>query len=469
MHTDRYFTRLAAAGALALMLVPLGACESTRNQLLQADTPDIINPSTVTSPEAADALRVGALARVRATTAGGEGAWLLGTLLTDEWRSSDTFSQRNETDQRTIQESNGNTQGMYTALHQVRNSAREAINALTTYKPTPQWGIGQMYWAMGFAEMTLAQTFCNGIPLGDASTGVIDYTLPIYQPQTNAQVYAIAAAHMDTALTFLGATDATTTTIKNTVLITRARIMVDLGQFAAAAALVNPIPTTFSNTVVTFSLTSGDNQIWSLNNSAKRWTMGDSLDFLGRIINAIPYASSGDPRVKASGTTLGTSSQGRGFDGSTNLVTQGIWGRSDPTFLVSGLDARLIEAEASLQAQDIPGMMGFMNALRTTSQTLGAVGGVATTSGVMAALPTPATQTDAVNLFFREKAFWQFGRGFRLDDSRRLIRQYNRTQDTVFPTGAAMKSGAYGTDVNHPVTTNEYNNPNFHGCLDRKA
>ena len=466
MNPNRDFIRRAsAAGALALMIVSLGACSRTNDQLLQADTPDIINPSTVTSPEAADALRIGALGRVRGVTAGGEGAWLLGTLLTDEWRSSDTFSQRNETDQRTVQESNANVQGMYTGLHQVRNSAREAINALTKYKPAPAWGIGQMWWAMGFAEMTLGQVFCNGIPLGDASTGVSIYTVPL----TNADVFAAAIAHMDTALTFLTATDAATVAIKNTVLITRARLMVELGQFAAAAALVNPIATSFANTVVTFSLTSGDNQIWSLNNSAKRWTVGDSLDFLGRIINAIPYASLNDPRVPVKGSTLGTSSQGRGFDGSTNLVAQFLWGRSDPTNIVSGIDARLIEAEAALQVQDIAGMMTILNALRTTSQTIGAQAGVAVTTGVMATLATPATQSAAVDLFFREKALWQFSRGFRLDDSRRLVRQYNRDQATVYPVGSAMKSGAYGTDVNFPVTTNEYNNPNFKGCLDRKA
>ncbi|HVT39513.1 MAG TPA: hypothetical protein VHE78_10735 [Gemmatimonadaceae bacterium] len=465
MHTHRYLMQRAAALGVLALLVPLGACEGTRHQLLDAATPDIINPSAVTSPEAADALRVGALARIRQTTAGGEGAWLLGTLLTDEWRSSDTFSQRNETDQRTVQESNANVQTMYTNLQRVRNSAREAINALVKYKPTPAWGVGQMWWAMGYTEMQLAQVFCNGIPLGDASSGVPVYTTPL----TNAAVYAVALAHIDSALSFLGATDATTAALKTTAQITRARIMVDLGQFAAAAALVNSIPTSFANPVVTFSMSSGDNQIWSLNNSAKRWTVGDSLDFLGRINNAIPFASANDPRVPVRGSTLGTSAAGRGFDGSTNLVVQLLWGRDDPVNIVSGIDARLIEAEAALQTQDIAGMMTILNALRSSSQTLGSQTGVPVTSGVMPPLATPASQSDAVDLFFREKAFWQFGRGFRLDDSRRLIRQYGRTQDTVFPTGNAMKSGPYGTDVNFPVTTNEYQNPNFKGCLDRKA
>ena len=61
----------------------------------------------------------------------------------------------------------------------------------------------------------------------------------------------------------------------------------------------------------------------------------------------------------------------------------------------------------------------------------------------MAALTTtPTTKDAAINLFFREKAFWQFGRGYRLGDMRRLIRVYGRTQDNVFPNGAFFKNGA---------------------------
>jgi hypothetical protein len=82
---------------------------------------------------------------------------------------------------------------------------------------------------------------------------------------------------------------------------------------------------------------------------------------------------------------------------------------------------------------------------------------------------TPATKDAAIDLFFREKAFWQFGRGYRLGDMRRLIRVYQRTQDNVFPMGAFFKNGTYGTDVNLPVTDDERTNPNFKGCIDRNA
>jgi hypothetical protein len=93
----------------------------------------------------------------------------------------------------------------------------------------------------------------------------------------------------------------------------------------------------------------------------------------------------------------------------------------------------------------------------------------------MTPLTNPANQTDATNLYFREKAFWTFSRGMRLGDSRRLIRQYKRTQDQVFPVGTFHKAGnpPYGTDVTFPVartsTIDEGANPNFHGCIDRSA
>ena len=59
--------------------------------------------------------------------------------------------------------------------------------------------------------------------------------------------------------------------------------------------------------------------------------------------------------------------------------------------------------------------------------------------------------------------------GHRLGDMRRLIRQYSRTESTVFPTGALLyrASDSYGTDVNFVVPFAERNNPNFKGCTDR--
>src|SRR5256885_16869478 len=88
-----------------------------------------------------------------------------------------------------------------------------------------------------------------------------------------------------------------------------------------------------------------------------------------------------------------------------SLFIQQIYkGRDDPIPMVSGIDARLIEAEAKLNASDFAGMMTILNALRTAPPKIGNF-----QPATMAALTTtPATKDAATTLFFREKAFWQF-------------------------------------------------------------
>jgi hypothetical protein len=127
--------------------------------------------------------------------------------------------------------------------------------------------------------------------------------------------------------------------------------------------------------------------------------------------------------------------------------------------LTSGIEARLIEAEAQLRTQNNGGALATLNAARATVTGLAPL--------------TDAGSDDArVTQLFRERAIWLFGRGYRLGDMRRLIRQYNRTAAQVFPVGTWHKGGNYGTDVNFPVPQAEQNNPNLpagQSCLDRNA
>jgi len=330
-----------------------------------------------------------------------------------------------------------------------------------------------MYMVMALAETFLAENFCNGAPLSDASTGAV-ITGP---PLSNAAVLAIALAHIDSTLALAPAsvTDANTVAIRAAALVVRGRILVDLGRFSDAAAAVAGVPTSFRFDG-THSLTGGNNQLWNVATSVKRYTVGDSFDVSGIVKNSLPFASANDPRVPVDGQSTGTSSIGRGFDGSTNFIRQKLYGRVDPTPIVSGLDARLIEAEAKLNASDIAGMMTILNSLRSSPPTIANFSGVGSTPGNSIAvvptglgqLSTPATKDAATTLFFREKAFWTFARGQRLSDLRRQVRQYGRTADAVFPTGTFFKTGAaYGGDVNLPITTDELNNPEFSSCTDR--
>ena len=119
----------------SLLLTPLmGGC-NVNDELLQPQNPGVIDPSSTNSPAAASGLRVGALGQLKNRTAGGESVWLWGGLLSDEWKSSDTFTQRNETDQRSIQTSNANVTTAYNGLQQARGFTRTAIDKSLVYTP----------------------------------------------------------------------------------------------------------------------------------------------------------------------------------------------------------------------------------------------------------------------------------------------------------------------------------------------
>lgn len=150
-----------------------------------------------------------------------------------------------------------------------------------------------------------------------------------------------------------------------------------------------------------------------------------------------------------------------GLDGTTPQFTLNKYAdASAPVVVADGIEARLIEAEAQLQADDLPGMTATLNGIRQAFPDLG-----------LADLAEPATQAEGVDLLFAERAFWMFATGHRLGDMRRLVRPlplgYGRPVDSVFPTGIYIKGGAYGGDVNLPIPIEERNNPNSAGCLDR--
>jgi hypothetical protein len=461
--------------------VSLAGCDTIKTNLLEAVDPSIIDPTSVQSAAGATAVRNGALSRLRTATADGESTWLFGGLLVDEWATSSTFVQNDETDQRSIQLNNGTVQGDLRALYRVRTSADQAVALLRQYKPTPAADIGEMYFARGFAELQLASDFCNGIPL---SEGAADPPV-LGKPLAVKDVFAIASASFDSAMTLSTGTDAASVLVNRASRIGKARALLGGGisNAAAAAALVTGIPTNFRYDV-TASLTGGSNTLWDQPASQNRYIIGDSVTGKDRTIlvkNAIPFFSAKDRRVPAHYSVAGKDTA-KAQDGSTLVIeADSLWGQSTAVALTSGIDARLIEAEAALKAGDAAGMMTILNALRAAPQQITAASPTSTgthpgwTTPVMPALTDPGTLDSRVNLLFREKAFWTFSRGQRLGDLRRLIRDYGRAADGSnaggYPVGPHYKGGVYGIDLNLPVTTDEQvgNPTNFTGCLDRKA
>jgi len=475
----------AAVAVSAVALIPaLAACGDAKDTLLEAVDPDIIPPAAANSAEGALALYYGALGRLKTMSSGtgGEGStWLFGGLLADEWSTSSTFVQNDETDQRSIQLNNSTVTTMFRQLARSRTSVRDALHYMRIWRETETTRMAELYFVKAFAEMTMASDFCNGIPLSsqDSSGALIFDT-----PRTNAFVFEAAVASADSGLALIPATATGTQEllVRRALLITKARALLGLNKIAEAAALVpaSAVPTTYTYDL-TYATSSGDITLWAQPRSSRRYTVGDSLEGRGRnllVKNALPFFSGRllktdgtrvqDPRVPSTYTVSSSGDTTISQDGLIPSRTTTLWGRSTTVSAVNGLDARLIEAEALLRANDYAGMTAILQALRNTPPKLGDI--TPSFTGVTALVP-PTTLDAAINLYFREKAFWQFGRGYRLGDLRRLIRQYNRPQDQVFPVGAHYRGGSYGVDVNLPVPQAEENNPAFEGsaCIDRKA
>ncbi len=417
----------ALGGALAL-----AACDN----LLVAKDPDIIE--TATSASAAVALKNGVVVRFQAFTSGQQGPdamFQFGGLLADEWRSGDTFEQRNTVDARTTNVTNSFLASPFRNMQRTRNDGRRAINALRTFSPVPGTNIALMFLLTAFAENLMGESFCNGIPFSDLTP---DGTDIIYgNPVTVDSAFKRAANDADSAVANNTGVAAEVTRMANFAALIKARALLNRGLFAQAAAAVAVVPTSYVYQA-TYSINTADNQNWSLNVSGKRYVITD-----GEGGNGLPFRSAADPRIPTSAGTIA-------FDGNTPYFFTTLWARSDPVTVASGIEARLIEAEAALNAAtpDVATYLAKMNEDRATKAGL-------------APLSDPGTQAARVDLLFRERAFWMFGTGHRLGDLRRLIRQYGRGPETVFPTGTFFKGGNYGTDVNFPISIDELNNPNI--------
>src|SRR5688572_3332396 len=195
INTSRMARRIAAliTTAGAIVLVTQLGCSA--DEILDVTDPDIVEPEAARSAEGAEAARIGALTRLNIATSGGESFFHYGGLLADEWRSGDTFTQRDETDKRTVQTSNANINTGLRNLHRARTTAADAVELLREFAPTPAHKIGQMYWVQGYTEVLLAEHFCAGV-FSSVEGDQITYGSPV--PDT--AIFLRAVAHFDSAL-----------------------------------------------------------------------------------------------------------------------------------------------------------------------------------------------------------------------------------------------------------------------------
>lgn len=459
---------------LGLILVAGEVAGCSLDGLFKQDEvpPGISDPKILETHDGAMAVYYGTLAMFRAAFAGGHDAVSSMASLSDELHAHGPIGNLDPADMRilpdTIREGFGSL-GAFDQLQEVRAQAGQAVGLLNLYAPEARALLGHTYALKGYSEILLAELFCSGIPLT-----TLDFRGNItYQPGwTTASVLGHALALFDTASTLAGDSDR----FVSLASMGRARALLGMGQFAAAAAAVAGVPDNYRYEVsYTAALAvsgigaSSDNAFVINDFTTNIWhsTVGDREGG-----NGIDYISSGDPRSATIRQEY--------YSDVAYFPAKYAQDGSSPVVLADGVEARLIEAEAALHAKDYPLWLAKLNQPRRTawSTIVPAISEpLPDLTDPGASLSNPADADSVrVDLLFRERAFWLFLTGHRQGDLRRLIRQYGRREENVYPAGQypyRPDTGLpleYGHDVAIPVPNSErILNPLFTGCITREA
>jgi hypothetical protein len=459
----RYRRNLHRAAALGSTIGIVAACSPeilVGNGSLPSNLSDPAN--TRTSAGAMSAYR-GTLAQFRGALGGNIGSSGVGSyvamsgLLSDELQSAAIGAIGGtglgmDLDSRSLPEfsrmdlegTNDSYVATYSALQKVRGQAREAMGLLHDYVPVGSKPLdAHLYALSGYSEVLLAELFCSGVPLSTLNYNG-DYTLAA--GSSTEEVLVDAGALFDTALTLAG----DSARFMNLARVGKARSLLGLGQPTAAAQAVVDVPDDFLYEV-SYSSTTG----FAATNFAEvpsvGWNYTESDREGG---NGLAFRTSGDARTSA--TAIGTTMFNVTLYHPDKYSTDG----SSSIVLASGVEARLIEAEAALHAGDVPTWLAKLNHLRETAIT-----------PALADTADPGTPDARIDLLFRERAFWLFLTGQRQGDLRRLVRQYGRNSEQVYPSGTYLGAGGfYGTDVTAPIPAAEqFGNPKSTGCFSRRA
>lgn len=464
----KHTTKLLALVGVAL-LVPLASC----NDPLRVTIPDIVTPGQLNDPSALATLRAGAIGDFAVAytgdhpdgsggTGASEGVIMYGGLLADEWINSETFPTRIEVDGRTIHTTNADVDLWFRKLHQSRRSAEIAAGRYAVGAPTDP-AYPELLTLAGLTYVFFAETYCSGVPMSKLNPdGSFTYGTPL----TSRAVYDTAIARFDSALAV--STSAARTNFAN---VGKARALIDrdTADFAAAAALAATVPTTFVYLNQHSENTDRENNgVFNGNTVDKRYSVADLEG-----TNGFPWRSVTDLRTPSVRPLVGNPpAPAVGFDRTTPQWNNLRYGsRAASITVMTGVEARLIQAEAALHAGNVTEYFNQLNEprLNPAERAYFDPTGVAPAVGALSTLGPADTLTGgAVSLLFAERARWLWLTGHRLSDLRRLIRQYGRAANTVFPVGTYFKASfTYGPDVNIPVPITEANNPNFAGCLNR--
>jgi hypothetical protein len=320
--------------------------------------------------------------------------------------------------------------GFYSPMQIARFDGEQAATLLTTWTDAQVpgrlqlRGSAQAYEAYALALM--GEGMCT-----DAIDG---------GPELSADsVLGLAEARFTAAIT--DATQAADTATMRLAILGRARVRLDRGKPAAAAADAGNIPVTGFEVDATFSGISvrTENRLWS------QMRRDNFAGVEGPFQHAVDPAGSGqpDPRV------LSDSTGGFGNNGVAIFAARKYPAITSPIPIAHSSEAQLIIAEADVDAHNLLGANAIVNALQTAQ-------------GLNTFPPFPDSAT-AMNAIIVERGRELFLEGHRLSDYIRYGRTplpLNPAPATPYPYGAG---GFYGSQLCFPLPNIErLNNPNIH-------
>lgn len=439
--------RAACCSAMALM----SACHG----LLDVTNPTLVRDSDIANAAGANARRLDVIAQVQAqfSSIAKDVA-----MFSDEWRDdrrtiapgdnvsdqvlldrrdSEAYEQRYSTLGGTSDPHLGN-------LDLVVTSADIALPAIRAYTPDSLKGdfLAQVFALKAYAILQMAEDICSGFPINEVRNN-----LPVFSaPYATDSAVAYALSQLDSAAAHVQ----DSSRVRQFIAVIRGRALLDLGQYAAAAAAVTDVQTTFvyltegaPGAIYPPALYCNDPSF------CENYVMGDLEGGAG-----LPFVSAHDPRTYA--TAVGPSLSDPTI---TDYLSAKFPNNTTSAVMASGIEARLIEAEAALNSNSSD-WFATLNTLRATMFS----------PAIPAIATQPTARDDQVNLLYSERAFWLYLTGRRLGDMRRLVRNYDRPAEAVFPHGDYALGGNYATGTAIPFifTVESAQNPHLtSGCTVR--
>jgi hypothetical protein len=422
--------RTLTTATVLLLALAAGAC--SRDDILDVNTPDVIDPGALDNPLGVQALYAGAVSELAFQMDNAFGLALVSALFTDEAMHASTPPAVREWDLRNVLTTNTTTPALFLNLQRARARTADAGARVAAVVGAPDARVGELLAVEAFTWILLAEHYCSGVPVSRAVAGQFEYGPPLSTDQL-----------LDTALVRLDDADAEAAgnaRVINLIAVLRGRALLNQGDFAGAAAAVAGVPTDYVYQIFHSTTTPRQTNQIPVQFNADIFSVPS-----GEGTNGLNFSTAGDPRVPAV-ISANVVSRNDGVTPMTYYVRY--TSQADPVIHVSGIEARLIEAENQLDLGNTGPWLGLLNDAR------GTVG--------LAPLADPGTAEGRVALMFRERAFWFYLTAHRLGDLRRMVRQYGLAAESVFPTGAYHKQGlTRGTQVTFVIPQPEENNPEF--------